>query len=162
METLLKEFIFESRKTVLYLDVEIWAEVSKWNYWCSLMSWGKAKSNSNFFYFSWLIPSCGVLGYIFPALSVHLLLLLIKKTFLHNHPPTFFFFFFFLLRLSIYCIMNCRRRSSWTLNLWNLLILAEWSRGVEKIVDWTLPHLEKTFLQQLNHPHFKELSIYFS
>ena len=68
------------------------------------------------------------------------------------------FFFFFLLRLSIYCIMNCRRRSSWTLNLWNLLILAEWSRGeVEKIVDWTLPHLEKTFLQQLNHPHFKEI-----
>ena len=95
METLLKEFIFESRKTVLYLDVEIWVEVSKWNYWCSPMSWGKAKSNSNFFHFSWLFPSCGVLGYIFPALSVHLLLLLRKKSFLHHHPPPYFFYFFF-------------------------------------------------------------------
>lgn len=87
----------------------------------------------------------------------------VKKKILFASPPSTFFLFFFLLRLSIYCIMNCRRRSSWTLNLWNLLILAEWSRGeVEKIVDWTLPHLKKTFLQQLSHPHFKELSIYFS
>ena len=124
------------------------------------------KGQKQFKFFSFLMthPLLWSFGLYIPCLVCSSAPFVKKKILFASPPPTLFFlFFFFLLRLSIYCIMNCRRRSSWTLNLWNLLILAEWLRGeVEKIVDWTLPHLEKTFLQQLNHPHFKELSIYFS